>query len=124
MLSPRTLADQYLQRYREKGDIGDVLAGASTWRKLSLKAQPNGNIPAMVALASVYLTLHKFYQALALTKYIETQDPGDKEMPIREASLDLEVGRYGDAKQHHRSSWVRTRTSTSRATRLRRATTN
>ena len=98
MLSPRTLAFQYLQRYREKGDVGDVMR-AQRMALVSLKAQPHGNIPAMVALASVYLTLHKFYQSLALTKYIETQDPGDKEMQIREASLDLEVGRYAAAKR-------------------------
>ncbi|MBC5799612.1 MAG: hypothetical protein GIX03_12110 [Candidatus Eremiobacteraeota bacterium] len=98
MLSPRTLAFQYLQRYREKGDIDDVLR-AQHMAYVSLKAQPYGNIPAMVALASVDLTLHKFYQALALTKYIETQDPGDREMQIREASLDLEVGRYDAAKR-------------------------
>ncbi len=98
MLSPRTLAFQYLQRYREKGDVGDVMR-AEHMAEVSLKAQPYGNISAMVALASVYLTLHKFYQSLALTKYIETQDPGDKEMQIREASLDLEVGRYAAAKK-------------------------
>ena len=98
MISPRTLAFQYLQRYRELGDVGDVVR-ARHMAEVSLKAQPRGNIPAMVALASVELTLHQFHQSLALTKYIETQDPGDQEMLIREASLDLEIGDFSGAKR-------------------------
>ena len=96
MISPRQLADQYLQRYRERGDVGDVLR-AERAANLSLAAQPWGNLPAEIVLGSVYLTLHRFHEALALTKYVESWDAGDQTMLVREASLDLEVGDYTTA---------------------------
>ena len=98
MLSPRQLADQYLQRYRETGDVGDVLRARAAALK-SLKAQPRGNTQADVELASVDLELHQFAAALAETKFIETYDPGDPQMLVREASLDLELGEYEAAKR-------------------------
>ncbi len=98
MMSPRMLADQYLQRYREKGDVGDVLRSENNAR-LSLRRQPRGNIQADVELASVELTLHQFHKALAETKFIESYDQNDPQMKIREASLDLEIGDYAAAKK-------------------------
>ncbi len=98
MLSPRQLADQYLQRYRETGDVGDVLRARAAALK-SLKAQPRGNTQADVELASVDLELHQFAAALKETKFIETYDPGDPQMLVREASLDLELGDYDAAKR-------------------------
>ena len=96
MLSPRQLSYQYLQRYRERGDIDDVFR-AQRMARLSLVAQPRGNVAADVALASVDLTLHNFKAALAETKFIESYDPSDPQMKIREASLDLELGDYAAA---------------------------
>jgi hypothetical protein len=98
MLSPRMLADQYLQRYRERGDIDDVLRAAREARA-SLAAQPVGNLPAEIELASVELTLHRFHQALAITKNIESWDAGDDAMLTREASLDMEIGNYSGAER-------------------------
>ncbi len=98
MLSPRQLADQYLQRYRERGDIDDVFR-ARAMALRSLKAQPRGNLGADAELASVDLTLHQFKAALAETKFIESYDPSDPQMQIREASLDLELGDYAAAKR-------------------------
>jgi tetratricopeptide (TPR) repeat protein len=98
MLSPRELAAEYLQRYRERGDIDDVLR-AKVQAQRSLRAQPRGNLAADVEIASVELTLHQFHAALAETKYIETYDPHDPQMKIREASLDLEIGDYATAKR-------------------------
>jgi tetratricopeptide (TPR) repeat protein len=96
-LSPRELAEQYLQRYRERGDVGDVLrAEAAAVR--SLRALPRGNLAAEVELASVLLTLHRFHAALAVTHDIERWDSGDDSMDVREASLDLEVGDYTRAR--------------------------
>jgi tetratricopeptide (TPR) repeat protein len=97
MLSPRQVASQYLQRYRERGDIDDVLR-ARNMAELSLRRQP-GNTPALVDLASVELTLHRFQTALAITRYIERRNPSDQEMKIREASLDLEFGDYAGARR-------------------------
>jgi tetratricopeptide (TPR) repeat protein len=96
MLSPRSLAGQYLQRYRERGDIGDVLR-AERAAKQSLAAQPIGNIGGELELAGVYLTLHRFHDALAVTRDVERWDAGDVSMYPREASLDMEIGDYARA---------------------------
>lgn len=97
MLSPRQLSFQYLQRYRERGDIDDVLR-ARQMAELSLRRQPGLNAGAEIALASVELTLHQFKAALAETRRIESFAP-NPEMRVREASLDLETGDYGAAKR-------------------------
>jgi tetratricopeptide (TPR) repeat protein len=97
MLSPQHLSEEYLQRYRERGDIDDVLR-AQHMALAAWRAQPRYNIPAMAALASVDLTLHKFKEALALTKAIEGFDTNDEQMEVREASLDMELGRYAAAR--------------------------
>ena len=91
MLSPRMLAEQYLQRYRERMDIDDVLR-AQRAAERSLAAQPVGNLPAELELASIDLTLHRFHAALAVTKHVESYDRGDVLMYVREASLDMEIG--------------------------------
>jgi predicted Zn-dependent protease len=96
MLSPATLSAEYLQRFREHGDVGDVLRALhDAW--LSLRAQPRGNATAEVDLASAFLTLHRFRDALAVTRHVERYQPGDPAMKVREASLDLELGRYDRA---------------------------
>jgi tetratricopeptide (TPR) repeat protein len=96
MLTPATLSGLYLQRFRERGDLGDVVR-AQHEAELALRAQPYGNLSGEVALASAYLTLHRFRDALAVTKYAERFDPGDDAMAIREASIDLELGDYAAA---------------------------
>lgn len=98
MLSPRKLAEEYLQRYRERGDIDDVLRAQKS-ALLSLKAQPHGNLSGELQLASIYLTLHKFREALAVTHHIESFDPSDDRMFAREASLDMEIGAYDLARR-------------------------
>lgn len=98
MISPRTLAGQYLQRFRETGDIDDVFR-AKRAAEESLAAQPYHNLGADVMLASVDLTLHKFTEALAITKRVEKYDRNDQQMFVREASLDLELGDFGAAKK-------------------------
>jgi tetratricopeptide (TPR) repeat protein len=98
MLSPRQLSAQYLQRYRERGDIEDVFR-AEHAAELSLKAQPRGNIGAELELASDYLTLHQFHKSIAMTRRVEALDPGDVLMYPREASLDMEIGDYAGAEK-------------------------
>ena len=98
MMSPQNLAAQYLQRFREQGNIDDVFR-ARVAAELSLRAQPHGNVPAMAELAAVHLTLHNFKKALAITQSIERLDPGDPATEVREASLDLELGREAPAKR-------------------------
>jgi tetratricopeptide (TPR) repeat protein len=96
MISPRMLAEQYLQRYRERYDVDDVLRAERATR-ISLAAQPVGNLAAELQLAGIQLTLHRFYDALATTRNVESWDGGDTSMYPREASLDLEVGDYARA---------------------------
>jgi tetratricopeptide (TPR) repeat protein len=99
MLSPRMLAEQYLQRYRERQDIGDVLRAERAVRQ-SLAAQPRGNLPAELTLASVDLTLHRFADALAMTRHAAAYDRGDPAMAVREAGLELEIGDVAGAAKH------------------------
>jgi len=96
MLSPQNLAIQYMQRYRERYDVDDVVRAARATAE-SIRAQPYGNMAADLQLASIQLTLHKFSDALKTTKYVESWDRGDPSMYPREASLDLEIGDYATA---------------------------
>jgi hypothetical protein len=96
MISPDHLAEQYLQRYRERMDIDDVLR-AERAAKQSLRAQPRGNQPADMQLASIWLTLHRFHDAIRMTNFIESYDPHDPMMATRDASLAMEVGDYARA---------------------------
>ncbi len=96
MLTPANLSAQYMQRYRERGDIGDV-ERALHEAQLALQAQPYGNAAAETALGSALVALHRFTDALAVTRHVERLEPGDRAPAVREASLDLELGRYGDA---------------------------
>ncbi len=97
MLSPSNLSAQYMQRYRERGDIGDV-ERALHQAERALAAQPYGNAAAETALGSALLALHRFTDALAVTRDVERITPGDRAAVVREGSLDLELGRYGAAR--------------------------
>ena len=105
MLSPGRLSAEYLQRYRERGDIGDVVRALHTAER-SLAAQPYGNAAAETDLGSALVALHRFNEALAVTKHIETYQPGDSALLVREASIDLELGRY-DAAEHRIATLTR-----------------
>ncbi len=91
------LAAEYLQRYRERGDVGDVLrAQAAALR--SLRIQPRSNIAALRELAAAQLTLHRFCEALDTTRRARAIAPGDASLAMGEASLDMELGRYRGAR--------------------------
>jgi tetratricopeptide (TPR) repeat protein len=98
MISPDHLAEQYLQRYRERMDIDDVLR-AERAAKQSLIAQPRENMPGELELASIDLTLHRFHDAIAITNHVESYDRGDPAMYSRDASLAMEVGDYARAER-------------------------
>ena len=98
MISPDHLAEQYLQRYRERMDIDDVLRAERAGYQ-SMAAQPRGNLAAEMELASINLTLHRFYRAIAMTRQIEREDPGDPMIYPSDASLDMEVGDYARAER-------------------------
>jgi tetratricopeptide (TPR) repeat protein len=96
MLSPRQLAGQYLQRYRENGDIDDVLRAEAMARR-SLAIQPR-NIGAIAEMASVMLTLHRFREALTYVDQIVPYDPHGAEFLAQKASLQMELGEYERAR--------------------------
>lgn len=91
------LAAQYLQRYRERGDVGDVFRAEAMARR-SLQLQPQRNVAALMALASVELTLHRFRAALGRVRAARIYSPDDASIAMSEASLDLELGDYAGAK--------------------------
>jgi tetratricopeptide (TPR) repeat protein len=97
MISPRRAASAYLQRYRERGDIDDVLR-AENDAKLSMRAMPRGNAAAELELASIFLTLHRFADALTMTHDVMSYQKDVRMLP-REATLDLEIGRYDLARR-------------------------
>jgi tetratricopeptide (TPR) repeat protein len=90
-ITPRILADDYLQRYRERGEIGDVLRAEAMARR-SLRLQPRGNVAGLRALAGAQLTLHRFRDALAAIRLARRSMPADPGLATFEASLDLELG--------------------------------
>ncbi|MEA2664323.1 MAG: hypothetical protein QOI11_1267 [Candidatus Eremiobacteraeota bacterium] len=105
-ITPRLLAEQYLQRYRERGDADDVLRAQAAARR-SLRAQP-GNVPALQALASAQLALHRFREALATIRRARAGAPDDPGLAMSEAALALEIGDYGAAEtlvaRYHRAA--------------------
>ncbi len=92
LLSPRQLAGQYMQRYREKGDIDDVVR-AERMAERSLAIQPR-NIAGNAEMASVMLTLHRFREALGFVDRLVPYDPSGPEFLSQRASLEMELGEY------------------------------
>lgn len=95
-ITPRLLAEQYLQRYRERGDIGDVLRAEAAARR-SLRLQPRGNLGAVQALATAQLTLHRFHDALDTIRAARRGTPEIASLALAEASIHLELGDYDAA---------------------------
>ncbi|HWT06627.1 MAG TPA: hypothetical protein VN224_12775 [Xanthomonadales bacterium] len=91
MLTPRMLSGEYLQRYRERGDLGDVLR-AERAARVALAAMPNRNVAGDVALANALLTLHRFREAKAAILDARRTEPDNAGLAAEEASLDLELG--------------------------------
>ncbi|HEY0383912.1 MAG TPA: hypothetical protein VGC72_17095 [Candidatus Elarobacter sp.] len=95
-ITPRMLSEQYLQRFRERGDAGDVVRAEAAARR-SLRIQPRGNFAALRALAAAQLTLHRFRDALVTVRTSRADAPHDPSLAMSEASLDLELGDYASA---------------------------
>lgn len=93
----RSLAVQYLQRFREQGDIGDV-ARAQNMALQSIALQPQLNTGARMALASAYLSYHDFARALASQRLAYRAEENAAALP-QEASILMELGRYSQARR-------------------------
>jgi tetratricopeptide (TPR) repeat protein len=91
------LAVQYLQRYREAPDIGDILRAIAAARR-SLQHQPRYNVGAEAALASGYTALHKFRLARTYAGEVAGWMPWDTGAIATLASLDMELGDYAIAR--------------------------
>ena len=91
MLTPRMLSSQYLQRYRERGDLGDVLRAEHAAR-VSLVAMPQRNTAGDVSLADALVTLHRFREAQAAIVEARASRADDPGLIATEAGIDLELG--------------------------------
>lgn len=97
-ITPRLLAAEYLQRYRERLDPGDVLRAQAAAQR-SLRLQPERNVAALQALASAQLTLHRFRDALATLRRAEREAPADASLRAAEAAVRIELGEYDAARR-------------------------
>ncbi|HKU67546.1 MAG TPA: hypothetical protein VJP85_07215 [Candidatus Baltobacteraceae bacterium] len=95
-ISAKLLGAQYLQRYRETQDVGDILRGIAQARR-SLKLQPQNNAAANEIAASGYTALHEFRMALQYERRAHADMPIDSNAPAQMASLEMEIGDYAAA---------------------------
>jgi tetratricopeptide (TPR) repeat protein len=92
----RMLAAQYLQRFRERGDLGDVERAKIASRR-SLELQPYGNDAADATMASALLAYHEFSGALRYERAALAAVPSNDDTRAQIASLLMELGRYEEA---------------------------
>ncbi|MFN2449111.1 MAG: tetratricopeptide repeat protein [Candidatus Baltobacteraceae bacterium] len=96
-ISAALLGGQYMQRYRESGDVDDITRALAQAQR-ALKLQPQNNAGAEGLIGSAYTALHKFRDALRYETLAHAEQPYDSNAPAQMASLDMELGRYGPAK--------------------------
>ncbi len=98
MIVPRMLSGEYLQRYRERGDIGDILR-AKAAAQTSLAVMPRDNMAGDMALANADLALHQFRAARTHIASARAVQPDNSDFALSEASVDLELGAYDAARR-------------------------
>ncbi len=92
----RMLAGQYLMRFRERGDIGD-LKRARIAASRSLAIQPRHNDGAESELASVALAMHNFRDAKRYDEDVARMTPWSPDAWAALASTEMELGQYDAA---------------------------
>lgn len=97
-ISAKMLAAQYMQRYRETQDVGDILRSIAQ-SKRALGLQPQNNAAADEILASAYTALHLFRPALRYETMAHAEQPYDSNAPAQMASLEMEIGNYDAARR-------------------------
>lgn len=97
-LDTRMLAGQYLQRFREAPDVGDLLRAVAN-AQLAMRYQPRYNVAAESTLASAYAALHKFRLAKRYADDVVLLTPWSPDARASSASLDIELGHYAQAGQ-------------------------
>ena len=96
-ISARMLAGQYMQRFRERYDLGDILR-ARRFAERSLQLQPQGNTAAQMTLAATYLAFHRFREALQHERAAVAGEPFNANARAQIASLQMELGKYSEAR--------------------------
>ncbi len=95
-ISARMLAAQYMQRYREGLDVGDIVRALHQAQR-ALRLQPQNNAGAQGIIASAYYALHDFQAALRYETAARFEQPYDSNAPSQMALLQMEMGNYGTA---------------------------
>jgi tetratricopeptide (TPR) repeat protein len=95
-VTQRMLGAEYLQRFREAGDLNDVTRAAALASR-SLRAQPWGNPQALSVRAASDVTFHRFAAALAAERAALQATPFDDGARAQTASILMEMGRYEQA---------------------------
>ncbi len=94
----RMLGSEYLQRFREAGDLNDVSRALAVATR-SLRLQPQGNVQALDVIASSDLSLHRFRAALEAQREALESAPFDDNARAQIASVLMELGRYDQARR-------------------------
>ena len=92
----RMLAGEYMQRYRERADVGDLLR-ARAQTQASLRIQPTLNFGADMQMSSVLAAFHDMRGALAYAREAARIDPSSYAARSTVATLDMELGDYDGA---------------------------
>ncbi|MGA8574605.1 MAG: tetratricopeptide repeat protein [Candidatus Cybelea sp.] len=97
-ITRRVLGAEYLQRFRETGDLNDVTRALAVAER-SLVLQPQGNVAALGVIASSDIALHRFDAALSAQRQAIDAAPFDDGARAQTASILMEVGRYDEAQR-------------------------
>lgn len=102
-ITTRLLASQYLMRYRETGDVGDLVRAEHVAAR-SLALQPRFNMPGEMTMASALLSLHQFHRALAHAVMAMRIEPWNTGAIAQAAGVETELGNYAEADRLLRSA--------------------
>jgi tetratricopeptide (TPR) repeat protein len=91
------LALFYMRRARATGSYEDVLRSESAARR-SLTNRGMHNTRARRALAASLLSEHRFTDALAIAQELADRDPGNAAFRASVGEIQMELGRYGEAR--------------------------
>jgi tetratricopeptide (TPR) repeat protein len=103
----RLLAGQYLRRFREVGDVEDLLRAEQAARR-SLTIHPRQGGATEMLLASALLSQHRFQEALQVV----TEAPQITEVVLLRASILMELGDYETTEQLLTSATISSTEST------------
>ncbi len=92
-VSAGLLAGEYMQRYRETQDVGDILRALAQARR-AITLQPQNNSASDAVIASGYTALHRFADAFKFERAAHLERSDDSNAVAQMASLEMEVGHY------------------------------